>query len=158
MQPVPHCPAPACWWWTRASGLLICWQLQLGMYSVGSPHPRYVALWDSETPHRPACERVSYCLETSPLWLPPQERSPFLTLLSLCLLYFVLLPYKESGLPFWVPGVLHQHSEVVLWKLLSIQMIFWWVCGRESGLPILFLCHLGTAPLNILFVDAPPIQ
>ena len=30
-------------------------------------------------------------------------------------------PFEENGLPFWVPGVLCQHSEVVLWKLLSIQ-------------------------------------
>ena len=32
--------------------------------------------------------------------------------------------FEENGLPFWVPGVFCQHSEVVLWKLLSIQMIF----------------------------------
>ena len=44
--------------------------------------------------------------------------------LSFCLLYFVLPPFNESGLPFWMSGVLHQRSEVVLWKLLSIQMIF----------------------------------
>ena len=25
-------------------------------------------------------------------------------------------------------------------------MFFWWICGGESGLPILFLCHLKTAP------------
>ena len=24
-------------------------------------------------------------------------------------------------------------------------MFFWWICGGESGLPILFLCHLRTA-------------
>ena len=45
------------------------WQLWLGTYSVGSfffSPPRYVALWDSKTPHRPTCMRVSYCLETSP--------------------------------------------------------------------------------------------
>ena len=53
--------------------------------------------------------------------------------------------FKEIGLPFGVPGVLCQHSEVVLWKLLNIQMIFWWICGGESGLPVLFLHHLGTA-------------
>ena len=63
-----------------------------------------------------------------------------------CVLYFVLPPFEENGLPFWVPGVLCQHSEVVLWKLLSIQIIFWWICGGESGLPVLFLCHLGTTP------------
>ena len=33
-------------------------------------------------------------------------------------------PFKENGLPFCVPGVLRQHSEVVLWKLLSSQRIF----------------------------------
>ena len=66
-------------------------------------------------------------------------------------LYFVLPPFKENGLPFWVPGVLPQHSEVVLWKLFSIQMIFWWICGGESGLPVLFLCYLGTAVWLILF-------
>ena len=48
-------------------------------------------------------------------------------------------------MPFWVPGVLLQHSEVVLWYLLSIQMIFRWICGGESGLPVLFLRHLRTA-------------
>ena len=30
-------------------------------------------------------------------------------------------------------------------------MIFWWICGGESGLSILFLCHLGTA-LVVLFL------
>ena len=32
--------------------------------------------------------------------------------------------FEDNGLPFWVPGVLHQHSEVVLWYLLSVQMVF----------------------------------
>ena len=45
-----------------------------------------------------------------------------------------------------MPGVLCQRSEAVLWKLLSIQVIFWWICGGESGLPILFLCHHRTFP------------
>ena len=31
-------------------------------------------------------------------------------------------PFKDNGLPFWVPDVLCHHSEVVLWNLLSIQM------------------------------------
>ena len=33
-------------------------------------------------------------------------------------------PFKDNGLPFWVPEVLCQHSEVVLWNLVSIQMLF----------------------------------
>ena len=36
-----------------------------------------------KTPHRPTCEMVTYCLETSPSQVPPQDRSPSLTLLSL---------------------------------------------------------------------------
>ena len=35
-------------------------------------------------------------------------------------------------------------------------MLFWWICGGESGLPVLFLCHLRTAPqcliLNSFFM------
>ena len=59
---------------------------------------------------------------------------------------FSYLLSKTMGCFFWVPDVLCQHSEVVLWKLLNVQMIFWWICERESGLSILFLLHLRTAP------------
>ena len=38
----------------------------------------------------------------------------YLFCLSFYLLYFVLPPFEDSGLPFWVPGVLCQCSEVVL--------------------------------------------
>ena len=33
-------------------------------------------------------------------------------------------PFEDKGLPFWVPDVLCQHSEVVLLNLLSVQMFF----------------------------------
>ena len=36
-------------------------------------------------------------------------------------------------------------SEVILWSLLSVQMIFWWNCGGESGLPVRFLRHLSSS-------------
>ena len=58
------------------------------------------------------------------LRLPSREGALTRPLLSLYLLYFVLPPFEEIGLPFWVPGVLSQCSDVVWWKLLSIQMIF----------------------------------
>ena len=45
---------------------------------------------------------------------------PYLFCLSFCLLYFVLPPLEENGLPFWVPGVFCQHSEVVLWNFLFV--------------------------------------
>ena len=94
MPPTLPCPAPARWWQMWASGLLLHWQLRLDTYSVGFVFfpPSYVAFWDSKTPHRPTCERVSYCLETSPpSWLPAQDRSPALTLLSL-FLSFIFCP------------------------------------------------------------------
>ena len=72
-------------------------------------------------PTGPTCERVSYCEETSPSLLPPQEGSPSLNSLSLfASSSFVLPHFEEIGLPFWVSTVLHQRSEVVLWKLLHV--------------------------------------
>ena len=72
---------------------------------------------------------------------------PCLFCLSFYLLYFFLPPFEDNGLLFWVPDVLCQHSEVVLWNLLNVQMFFWWICGGESDLCVLFLHHLRTAPL-----------
>ena len=76
---------------------------------------------------------------------------PYLFCLSFYLLYFFLPPFKDNGLLLWVPDVLCQHLEVVLWNLLSVQMFFCWICGGESGLPVLFLCHLRTALSYIKF-------
>ena len=55
------------------------------------------------------------------LRLPSQDRAPSLPLLSLFLSFiFFLPPFEDNGLLFWVPDVLCQHSEVVLWNLLSV--------------------------------------
>ena len=89
--------SPAGWWQMRASGLLLCWELLLGTYSVGFFFffflflPVMLPSEIPKLPHRPACERVSYCLETSPSRLLPQLRSPSLTLLSL-FLSFIFCP------------------------------------------------------------------
>ena len=56
--------------------------------------------------------------------LPWTELHPYLFCLFFCLLYFSLPPFEDNGLLFWVPDVLCQHSEVVLWNLLSVQMLF----------------------------------
>ena len=52
------------------------------------------------------------------------ELCPYLFFLSFYLLYFFLPPFEDNGLLFWVPDVLWQHSEVVLWNLLRVQMFF----------------------------------
>ena len=154
MQPVPPCPVPTHGWRMRASGLLLCWELRLGTYSldfVFFPHhlsPHLCCSLRFHNSPQTQGERV-YLIFGNLSSTTPSSGWVFVPLfcLSFCLLYFVLPPFEGNRLPFWVPGVLRQRSEVVLWKLLSIQMIFWWICGGESGLPILFLRHLGTAPL-----------
>ena len=45
------------------------------------------------------------------------------TVVSKLLLYSTIdktSPFEDNGLLFWVPDVLCQHSEVVLWNLLSV--------------------------------------
>ena len=81
----PHLPVQLSVWatslWAVAVRCLFC----VGFFF--SP-PSYVALWYSKTPHRPACERVSYCLETSPPSRhPPQDGS--LSLFSLFVFYIL---------------------------------------------------------------------
>ena len=87
--------------------------------------------------------------------LPRTQLPPYLFCLFFCLLYFFLPLFENNELLFSVPDVLCWHSEVVLWNLLSVEMFFWWICGGESGLPVLFLCHLRTAPcffkINLFF-------
>ena len=82
---------------------------------------------------------------------------PYLFCLSFYLLYFSLPPFEDNGLLFWVPDVFCWHSEVVLWNLLIVQCSFDEFVGEESGLPILFLRHLRTAPklLNNCIVSTP---
>ena len=151
MQPVPPCPVPAPGCRMRASGLLLCWELRLGVYSldfVFLPHslsPRLCCPLRFHNSPQTWSQRVYLLFGNLSFFTTPTPGygSPALSFVFL----FVLPPFEGNRLPFWVPGVLCQHSEVVLWKLLSIQMIFWWICGGESGLPILFLCHLRTAPL-----------
>ena len=37
---------------------------------------------------------------------------------------FLLSVFEDNGLLFWLPYVLCQHLEVVLWSLLSVEMFF----------------------------------
>ena len=113
--------------------------------------------------HRLGRESVSWCLETSLLKisflgrasLPRTELPPHLLCLLFRLLYFFLPVFEDNGLLFWLPDVLCQPTEVVLWSLLGVEMFFWGICEGESGLPILFLCHLSTAPHKYSWNDNP---
>ena len=97
------------------------------------------------------------------VWKPLFFKTPFLgwisdppSFVSLFIFYiFFLPPFEDNGPPFWVPDVLCQHSEVVLWNLLNVQMFFGWICGVESGLPVLLLHHLRTTPSNYFSGSLP---
>ena len=54
---------------------------------------------------------------------PPSSGFLILTVVSK-LLHPYSTAFKNNGLPFWVPGVLCQRSEIVLWNVLSVQMFF----------------------------------
>ena len=87
------------------------------------------------------------------LRLPSQDASPSLPLLSL-FLFFIFCPTSfwrqwAAFLGGWCP--LLGFSCFVEFTL-SVQMFFWWICGGESGLPILFLRHLRITPLTFFFL------
>ena len=84
------------------------------------------------------------------LSFPGQSSLPTSFVSFLRLLYFFLPVFEDNGLLFWLPDVLCQPTEVVLWSLLSVEMFFWGICEGESDLPFLFLRHLSL-PLLVDF-------
>ena len=153
MQPTSPCPMPTCCWRTWASGPLLRWQLWLGAYSVDFFFPSQLCcpLRFQNSPQTCLWEGFLLYRNFSFTTPSPKRVSIPKSCLCFCLLYFVLSPIEEIGLPFWVPGVLHQCSEVVLWKLLNIQMIFWWICGGESGFPSYSSAILGLPSSSFFF-------
>ena len=55
---------------------------------------------------------------------PGRSSPPHLLCLLFRLLYFFLPVFEDNGLIFWLPDVLCQATEVVLWSLLSVEMFF----------------------------------
>ena len=58
------------------------------------------------------------------LSFPGQSSLPASFVSFFRLLYFFLPVFEDNDLLFWVPDVLCQRSEVVLWSLLSVEMFF----------------------------------
>ena len=58
------------------------------------------------------------------LSFPGQSSLPTSFVSFFRLLYFFLPVFEDNDLLFWVPDVLSQHSEVILWSLLSVEMFF----------------------------------
>ena len=110
-----------------------CWACNLLVLIIYLFSPScYVAFCVSKARHRLGRESVSWCLETCLLKIPFPERAslpgmelrPHLLCLLFHLLYFFLPVFEDSGLLFWLPDVLCQPTEVVLWSFLSVEMFF----------------------------------
>ena len=105
----PSCPAPTRWQQMWVSEPLLHWYLWLVTNSVGFPPSfGYGVLWDSKAPHWHTCEKVSYCVETSPFsGLPVQDGSLSVRPLSL-FLSFIFRPISfwrdwAAFLSVWYP-------------------------------------------------------
>ena len=84
-----------------------------------------------------------------PLFLrfPSWDRAPSLPPLSpFRLLYFFLPVFEDNDLLFWVSDVLCQHSEVVLWNLLSAESSFDESVREKVVSPFYFSTILGPPP------------
>ena len=128
------CPAPARWWQRQPLGYFENWELWLGTYSVGCFFSSQLCcpLRFHNSPQTHLWEGFLLFGNFSFTTPSPGRVSVPNSFVFYILSYLLLKGMGCNGLPFLVPGVFHQHSEVVLWKLLRIQMIFWWICGRES--------------------------
>ena len=144
MQPAPPCSAPTCLWQVLASALLLClgsyhwahslWVLIMYLFFLLVMLPSVVPRFATDSAVRvfPGVWKV-----LSFLRLTSRDRAPSLLFcLSFYLLYFFLPPFEDNGLPFWVPDVLCQHSEVFFfvefaWHSNVLLMNLW---GRKWSL------------------------
>ena len=147
LQPAPPerpCPAPTSQWWMQESVLLFhwrsyCWACNLLVLIIylfflpvmlPSVFPRlatdsagrvFPGVWKPLFLKFPSRDGLPFLGRSS---LPGTELPPHLLCLSFRLLYFFLPVFEDNCLLFWLPDVLCQHSEVVLWSLLSVEMFF----------------------------------
>ena len=83
------------------------------------------------------------------LRLPSQDGAPSLPPLSL-FLSFIFFPtsFRRQWATFlgaWCPLLAFRSCFV---EFTPRSNVLWWICGGESGLPVLFLHHLRTTPLK----------
>ena len=137
MQLTPPCLGPACWWTTQESGLLLRWQLQLGAHSVGFLFLFFFFSWlccplrFQNSPK--TCLWEGFLLFGNFSFMTPSKGWVSVPTSFVSLFVFYIFSYllsKTMG-AFLVLDVLCQHSKVVLWNLLRVQMFFWWICGEK---------------------------
>ena len=114
--------------------------------------PDFVVLCGSKARHRLGSESVSWCLETSLFLKTPQYGPLPLPLLSLFVFYiFSYLLSKTMGC---FSGCLMSSASIqksFCGIYSAFKSSFDEFVGEESGLPVLFLCHLRTtAKMSLL--------
>ena len=155
MQPMPPCPAPTCWWQMQVSGLLLHWQLQLGAYSVG-----FFFLSQLCCPQRfqnspQTCLWESFLLfENFSFMLPPQDRSPSLTLVLLFVLY--ILSYLLSKRMGCLSGCLVSSASIRKLFCESCSAFKWSFgefVGEKVASPFYSSTILGPLPTSVVFLN-----
>ena len=148
IPPAPPCPAPDRWWRMWVSGLHLCWQLQLSACSLCVyvfPHS-YAALWDSKSPHRSACERVSCSSFTTPS--PGQVSIPN-SFVSFFFFFFYVFSYFLSKRMGCLSGC-----------LLSSSSFLKLICGSFSAFKWSFEEFVGEKVVSLSYssvILGPPL-
>ena len=150
MPPTPLRSAPICWWWIWASGStfllgvafmhVIC-----GFYLFFLPDKLPSKI--QKTSPRPASERVSWCLETSSIKTPFPGRVSVPS--SFVSLSFIFCPtsFRRQWAAFLGTCCPQLPIRSCFVKFALRWIVLWWICRGESGLPSLFLRHLGSSPV-----------
>ena len=152
IQLVPPCPAPTHWWRMWASRLLLFWQLELGAESVFC----FVLFFSQlccplKFQNSPQTHQWEGFLLFGNFFTTPSPglvsvANSFVSLFVFYILSYLFQREWTAFLSAWCPSPafscfveVAQHSNDLL------------ICGGESGLPVLFLCHLGTIPQTFFF-------
>ena len=90
--------------------------------------------------------------------LPSMNLHPYLFCLSFYLSYFFLLPFKDNGLPFWVPDVPCQHSKLFCGICSAFKCSFDEFFGEKVVSPSYSSTILGPPPwLYFIYDDFLPV-
>ena len=148
---MPPCPATAHWWQTQVPGLLVCWQLWLGAYSVGFFFFSLPVMLPSEIPKLPTDPPVRgflLCGNFSSFMTPsPGQVSIPNSFVSVFVFYICPTSFWREWVDFlgaWYPPSEFRNCFVEVAQHSDDLLMYLW--GRKWS-PILFLHHLWIALL-----------
>ena len=156
MLPTPLHSAPSCWWHLQASGVLFCWEFffrhvicEFYLFFLSVIVPSKI----QKLPPDPLVRGFPGVWKLPLLRLPSQDGSLSLTLLSL-FLSFIFCPtsfwrHWAAFLGVWCPLLVIRSCFV---EFAQRSMIFQWICGGESDLPVWFVCQLSSLLLIFIFI------